>query len=392
MFDGLFNKKVAQAATTVPSKGPIQPQRAPVGSGAPQAGPLELAKESAIGADFQSVVDEAAIVFAGGEEKAAADMLIAFLKQTNGQANRRVWFMLLDLYQALDQQDQYEKLSLMFASRFGTSPPSWEEAMGGAQKAVLGAKSATMGGRNVLIIDGPATNQIIPKAKDFIAASREMKSCKLDISRMKMEQSTLEGIAALQSIMGQLRRYKIAATLMGESHVATWLEKKLQASKAAANPNDTPYWMLSLEILQWRGLMESFEDQSLDYTITYEISGPGWEPSGVMTIEAVAEAEPSPTSPDGSNMIQPDEVITDVSIQRLQESINAALAEKGEARLDFRRVRRMAFSSAGTFLNLLSLLGDKGKMVVIVNPSELILALGDVVGFGQCVTLEERRR
>lgn len=390
VFDNLFNKKSAQAAA--PSKGAAPPQRAPIGSHAPQAGPLELAKESAIGADFQSVVDEAAIIFAGGEERVAAEMLIAFLKQTNGQANRRVWFMLLDLYQALDQQEQYEKLSLMFASRFGTSPPSWEEAVGGgAEKSAGVAKSAVMGGRNVLIVDGPAGEQIGAKSKDFVAASREMRSCKLDVSRMKMEQSTLDGIAALQSIMSQLRRHKVAATLMGENHVASWLDKKMAAVKGDPNPNDTPYWMLSLELLQWRGLMESFEEQSLDYTITYEISGPGWEPSGVMTIAAVGdEAALAPAH--GSSMIEPDEVITDVSIQRLQESISAALADKGEARLDFRRVRRMAFSSAGTFLNMLSLLGERGKRVVIVDPSELILALGDVVGFGQCVTLEERRR
>jgi anti-anti-sigma regulatory factor len=392
VFDSLFNKKAAQSAAAAQPKGPIQPQKAVVGGSISTAGPLALSKESAIGADFQSVVDEAAIVFAGGEEKAAADMLIAFLKQTNGQANRRVWFMLLDLYQALDEKVQYEKLSLMFASRFGTSPPSWEEAIGDSvEKSRMSQKNAASAGRNVLIVDGPATDQIAPKAKDFIAASREMKSCKLDISRMKMDQSTIEGIAALQSIMAQLRKYKVAATLMGENHVAAWLQKKLDASKVSPNANDSPYWMLSLEILQWRGMMDSFEEQSLDYTITYEISGPGWEPSGVMTIESAKEEELAPASV-GGDMIEPDEVISDVSIQRLQELINASLVEKGEARLDFRRVRRMEFSSAGTFLNILSLLGDKGKKVVIVNPSELILALGDVVGFGQCVTLEERKR
>lgn len=391
MFDGLF-KKPGQQAAAATSKAPIQP-RAPVAASA-QPGPVEMGKDSAVGADFQSVVDEAAIVFAGGDEKGAADMLIAFLKQTNGQANRRVWFMLLDIYQALGQKDQYEKLSLMFANRFGTSPPSWEEAVGLSHASASSIGKATVAsGRNVLIIDGPALDQIGAKSKDFVAASREMKSCKLDISRMKMDQSSLQGLSALQSIMAQLRKHKVSATLMGENHVATWLDKKVAAAKEAQNPNDTPYWMLLLEVLQWRGMMDPFEELSLEYTMTYEISGPGWEPSGVMTIEAVSEEEEHAMAVEASGgQIIPEDLITDVSIQRLEEEIKQCIVANGEAKLDFRQVKRMDFSSAGTFLNMLYGMGEKSKSVVIVNPSELILALGDVVGFGQHVTIVPRKR
>lgn len=347
-----------------------------------------------MGSDFQSVVDEAAIVFAGANEKEAADMLIAFLKQTQGQANQRVWFMLLDIYQALNQKDQYEKLSLMFAGRFGTSPPSWEEAVGiTPAEAQAAGKAAVAGGRNVLIIDGPANDQLSAKLKEFVAASREMKSCKLDISRMKMEQSTLEGLTSLHTIMSLLRKHRVAATLMGENHVVTWLDKKVKATKERQDLNDTPYWMLQLEILQWRGLMDDFEDLSLEYTMTFEISGPGWEPSGVMTIEAAAELEEHAGADSGTGQIIPDDLITDVSIQRLEDEIKQSITANGEAKIDFRQVKRMDFSSAGTFLNMLYGMGEeKSKKVVIVNPSELILALGDVVGFGQHVTIVPRKR
>ena len=422
MFDGLFSKKPAQQTAAVPSKAPLQPQK-PAASSPPaaasppaassrqptvpmaskvtavnqehapvMAGPLEMSKEQ-VGADFQSIVDEAAIVFAGGEEKAAADMLIDYLKKTNGQANRRVWFMLLDIYQALGQKEQYEKLSLMFANRFGTSPPSWEEALGEdslkAQATSVAAKSSASG-RNVMIVEGASADSLAGKAKDFIAASREMKSCKLDVSRMKMDQTSIAGIAALQNTMALLRKHKVAATLMGENHVASWLEKKIEATKGNADPSDSPFWMLLLEIYQWRGLMDVFEDMSLEYTMSFEVSGPGWEPSGVMTIEHVAEVEDDAGKNDNDD-ICPDEIITDISIQRMQDSINQAIVEKGVAKLDFRRVRRMAFSSAGTFLTMLASMGDP-KKVVVVNPSELILALGDVVGFGPYVTIIPRKR
>lgn len=391
MFDGLFNKKPGQPANA-PLKAPIPPQRSTPGASAaqPQA---DLGKDNGSG-DFQSVVDEAAIVFAGGEERVAAEMLIDFLKQTNGQANKRVWFMLLDIYQALSQKDQYEKLSLMFANRFGTSPPSWEEAVGvdmDQAKSAASKSSGVSGGKNVMIIEGGGADQIASKTKEFVVASREAKSCKLDVSRMKMDASTLEGITALNTVMATLRKHKVAATLMGENHVAAWLEKKIAATKEMANPSDVPYWYLLLEILQWRGLMDAFEEMSLDFTITFELSGPGWEPTGVMTIEAVVEAvDETPAASDDE--IIPDEIITDVSIQRLQEAISLAMADKGVAKLNFRNVRRMAFSSAGAFLNLLLPLNDKGKNVIIVYPSELIIALGDVVGFGPLVSIVQRKR
>lgn len=416
MFDGLFSKKPTQTPPSQQKAGSAPPQpaqnrptvapQAPPQSRPPAvAGPMEVAKAN-VGADFQSVVDEAAIVFAGGEEKAAADMLIDFLKQTNGQANRRVWFMLLDIYQALTQKEQYEKLSLMFANRFGTSPPSWEEAlgvMGGPSKSASpppssAAKSSQPLGRNVLILEGSAADQLNEKSKDYIAASREMKSCKLDISRMKVDQTSLAGLTYLQGVMFALRKHKVSATLMGENHVAKWLEKKINETKVNADINDSPYWMLYLEILQWRGMMEPFEEMSLEYTMTFEVSGPGWESNGIMTIEAVAEVEEeAPSASSGPapspDEIVPDEIITDVSVQRIQEEIAVAMSEKGMAKLNFRKVRRMAFSSAGAFLNVLGAMGEeKSKRVVIINPSELILALGDVIGFSAYVTIVPRKR
>jgi hypothetical protein len=392
VLDSLFGKKAQSqpGAAKAPVTASTAAAAAAPSLASPMPGPLEVGKEL-MGEDFQNVVDEAAIVCAAGEERSAADMLIAFLRQTNGHANQRVWFMLLDIYQALDEREQYEKLALMFANRFKTSPPSWEQAIGlGAAPEAKPAAS----GRNVLIIEGVAGDHLGARSRDFIAASREMKTCKIDISRMRMEQSPMEGIAALQSIMAQLRKHKVAATLMGESHAVGWLGKKILDTKSQADPGDSPYWMLLLEILQWRGLMESFEDLSLEYTITFEVSGPGWDDNGSMAIEA--GGSDGMDSGSSSDEIVPEDIITDVVVQRMQEAISLALAERGVARLNFQRVRRMDFVSAGTFLNILSDISERGLGKVILDqPSELILALGEVVGFTtqcSCVSIVPRKR
>lgn len=396
MFDGLFKKPVqGQQAAQAAAKTPIQP-RAPTPP--PSAGPMSVSKDNVIGSDFQNVVDEAAIIYAGDDEQSSAtkatEMLLAFLKQTGGQANTKVWFMLLDIYQATGKRDQYEKLSLLFADRFRTSPPSWEDAVG----VSIGEGSSSApgaAGANVLIIDGPANEMLGAKAKAFLVASRGAKNCKLDVSRMKMEPSTLQGVSALFEIMKELRKHKVAATLMGENHVAKWLDKKVQECKALTSPSldDKPYWDLLLEILQWRGLMEQFDDLSLDFTITYELSGPGWEDNGVMTIETVVEVDDVNEAGSSGGVILPESVITDVSVQRLHDEIEQAIANAGEAKIDFQSVRRMDFTAAGTFMNMLVGLGvEKSGKVVMVNPSELIIALGDVLGFTQMITVTPRKR
>lgn len=393
MFENIFGKKNQPAQP----KGPAQPaggRAMPAATPVPAApaapasppptllGPLDIARAASEGADFQSVVDEAAINFASGEEKDAAEMLIRFLTQTKGNADRRVWYVLLDIYHAQGDRKAFEDLGLHFANRFGTSPPSWT-LEGEAEE-----KPATPGGRNVLILEGGVNEALMGRSKDFIAAAREAKACKVDISRMKMEMSDLNGFNALQVIMSQLRKHRVGATLMGENHVANWLKKKVESTKERADIGDSPYWLLLLEILQWRGLMEEFEDLSLDYTMTFEVSGPGWEPQGVMTIETVAEvAEEAP-----SGMIMPDSVVTEASVQRMQEAIAASLAEKGEAKIDFHRVTRMDFMSAGAFLTYLSGLGDQSRQVMLVGPSELILALLDVVGLTPLVRVTPRKR
>lgn len=399
MFDNIFGKK--QQDQTKPGSAPsvklaVQPQqRQPTAKEQPQqapsvSGPLDTAKTGSHSADFQNVVDEAAIIFASGEERAAAEMILKYLNETKGAVDKRVWYMLLDIYHAIGNRDNFEQLSIHFAKRFGTSPPSWGVGVGDEGGASGSAKPAISSGRNVLIIEGGINASVMTKTKEFVHASKEMKTCKIDVSRMRPDSCDLDGFGAFQAVMAQLRKFKVSATLMGEGHVASWLKKRIDATKEKQDLQDSPYWLLFLEILQWRGQMEEFEDVSLEYTMTFEVSGPGWEPSGVMTIEA-GSSPPLEDVPEATGII-PDELVTDVSVQRLQEQINKALKEDGEAKVNFNTVKRMDFSSAGAFLGYVSSLSDEAKKITICGPSELIVALFDVVGLSPLVKFEFRKR
>lgn len=360
------------------------------------AGGRPAAAQSVSVADFQSVVDEAAIIFASGDAKSASSMLVEFLSKTKGNADKRVWYMLLDIYHAIGQKEAFDQLAIHFANRFGSSPPSWDTLGGGggdSAPSAAGSASAPASGGNVLIVEGGATGvHLAGKCKDFIAASKTAKTCKIDVSRMKGDASDAEGLGLLQSTMAQMRKYKVAATLMGENSLANWLKKAVEESKESKNPSFSAHWLLLLEILQWRGMESEFEDLSFEYTVTFEVSGPGWETEGVMTIEAVAEAPEQEDTGSASDRIVPDPLITDMSIQKIKEVLKAAIKEKGEAHIDFSNVKRMEFSSAGTFLGIVMEMNVNPGKIVLDSPSELIVALLDVVGLSPFVSISPRKR
>ena len=411
MLDNLFGKKKENAAQTAQPKRPSEgaattgtvglsamPQGArPHAAGAQPAAQAQAQAQAqaaeTVNMEIQNLVDEAAIFFANGDEQTASDMLVQCLNKTRGNVDKKVWYMLLDMYLAMGKKDRFDQLSLHFANRFGTSPPPWNaEEEAEAPSAHMAEKQQGVAtGKNVLILDGPLNAALGGRFKEFVAASREMKTCKIDISRVRIAQSDKDGMMLMQSMMSQLRKFKVSATLMGENHVVEWLTDKVAKTKLAADLNDSPYWILLLEVLQWRGLMEQFEELSLEYTMTFEVSGPGWETNGVMTIEASAH-EVANEEAEKPEAIILDPLITDMTIQRMQEAINLMLLEKGNVVLDFHKVKRMDFCSAGAFLAYLSTLGLDPRKIIFLGPTELILALMDVVGVTPLVTIVPRKR
>ena len=64
-------------------------------------------------------------------EVSAVDRLIALLQDLNRATHSRAvhWLLLLELYQTLGQQEQFEDLAVDYAVRFEVSPPSWSEVL-----------------------------------------------------------------------------------------------------------------------------------------------------------------------------------------------------------------------------------------------------------------------
>ena len=88
---------------------------------------IEMVDES--GADECAKVLSAARKAKRKLQVSGVDRLIALLQDLNRATHSRAvhWLLLLELYQTLGQQEQFEDLAVDYAVRFEVSPPSWSE-------------------------------------------------------------------------------------------------------------------------------------------------------------------------------------------------------------------------------------------------------------------------
>ncbi len=88
---------------------------------------IEMVDES--GADECAKILSAARKAKRKLQVSGVDRLIALLQDLNRATHSRAvhWLLLLEIYQTLGQQEQFEDLAVDYAVRFEVSPPSWSE-------------------------------------------------------------------------------------------------------------------------------------------------------------------------------------------------------------------------------------------------------------------------
>ena len=76
---------------------------------------------------FPHQIEEAAVLYASGQEQAAKVLLQYLTTQetTSRFQEQLVWWMLFDLLQIQSAHQEFEQLSVQYAVRFETSPPQW---------------------------------------------------------------------------------------------------------------------------------------------------------------------------------------------------------------------------------------------------------------------------
>lgn len=318
----------------------------------------ELPAEAAA-AESAPAVEEAAILHAHGQSAAACGLLAdAVAAQPRG--DRTVWWMLFDLYQLTGRQEAFDSLSIDYASIFETSPPPWDARLADAVSAYSGVTpTATLAG----VLDASAGSQIarIGTAAEGAAVLR------LDFSRVTGVEP--DGCALLHDALRSVQGGR-ELILVGAEELLAHVRDLLEVGRR--EEGEAP-WLLSLELLRLLNREKDFEEASMDYCVTFEVSPPPFTPPG-----KVASTPRQVAAPAADRFLLPHTIGADDA--EVLAGIRAYAARCPAVVFDCSRLARIDYGAGGQLLSLLNELATCDRRIEFRELNHPVAALLRLLG------------
>ncbi len=324
--------------------------------------------DPAANAQTASVIEEIAILFANNQVELARHMLVASLEDI-GQTDRSVWWMLFDLYQISAQQEAFDNLSIDYASRFEVSPPAWvvSEPVAVAEKTVSGLAPTE-------VFSGILDQRVAPQLERMHQLANNHQGLRVDFSRIT--QVDPDGCALLLAELTRLRGQQRELSLVGGSQLAGQIRTIIGLGQREST--EAP-WLLLLELLQLMNKETDFEEASMDYCVTFEVS----PPSFVAPKLTAASRQAAPALSD--HFLLPPVVPS--ACAPLLDAIAAHAQQHQLVALDCSQLARVDFGAAGDLLQRLRPLAEAGKKIEFRHMNHLIAALFNLIGFQAVATI-----
>lgn len=318
------------------------------------------------GEGLGSAVEDAAVLYANGNDAEAEKVLNTVLDDPALGGGEGLWLMLLDLYRLTGQKARFESRVLDYAARFEKSPPPWEDLSGSMRRKRPDSAAPLVNLAGTLSVE--ARSQF----GQIGTIGRKTGAVRIDFSRLRG--ITPEGCELLLETLKQLAKAKVKVLLFGVSQLAGLVQSQIKVEVA----ENEPMWLLLLQLLQYGGEQERFEEVAVDYAVTFEVSPPSWENIPQPEEASVAEAAPA----DEGEGLRFEGEINASNV----DTIRSIAAEAGKAQMvevDCTTLRRMDFVSAGTLFNIVAGLQGQGKLVVLKNVNGMVAGLLRVMGVDQ---------
>lgn len=305
--------------------------------------------------------EEAAMLFANGQDEAVCRTLENAIRNQCAGPGERLWLMLFDVYRLSGKKALFEALELEYAQSFEKSPPGWRD-----KTPSRNPESAAP----ILLFKGDLTG-----GND--AAFDDLRQSLVNSSRLHLDLSKVSGLDAsgCSRLLAQLqlsRKVRNEIDLLGGDRLAVLLEARIEPGRAV----DQGCWLLFLELCQWQGRYEAFEEAAINYAVTFEVSPPSWES---------VPPEPLPSS------VKTDAVGAYPLCGEIKASRFADLSAHADAHdpvlIDCALLTRIDFISAGALLNVLTTIRRGGKQIVFHHPNHLVAELFGIVGLNAVATI-----
>ncbi|MFM9437320.1 ABC-type transporter Mla MlaB component [Janthinobacterium sp. CG_23.3] len=309
-----------------------------------------------------AAVEEIALLYANGQLALAGQMLVDSLADAG--ADRTLWWMLFDLYQITGQQQQFDSLSIDYASRFETSPPAYAAA------AARPADPAYAGAAPTLALAGALDGGIGPAVAQMQRQAGSGPVLRLDLSKVNAVDAA--GCALLLPGLRQLQDGRRELIVVGAAELAARVRAIVQVGR---RDEGEASWLLLLELLQLLKREKEFEEASMDYCVTFEVSPPPY-----VAPERVATAAARQSASAASERFMLPALID--AGGALLEAIDAYAAGDGALVFDCSRLLRIEFGAAGLLLARLQRLAKGGKAIEFRDLNHLVAALLRLLAFG----------
>jgi len=333
-------------------------------------------------------MEEAAILFASGQPDLAEKSLLHITNQENKskQATKAAWWMLFDLYQVTQKKQEFEQLSLNYVSTFEVSAPTWiESTPQQAEPSPLHPDSGTM---PRVLFSGKINDHITNSIKKLRNLSDKHKTLNIEFTRITEVDQI--GCDLLLQELRHLKKSGHKLILSGATELSKHIRKIIQVGRR--DDTEAP-WLLLMEILQFLNEENAFEDLSMDYCITFEVSPPPFVRSVNVTTSAPSEVtvEIAAALIDTPPFLMPK--LIEGKIDQLIKEIVDFSAENNAIKLDCSQLVRVDFSSCGQLLtSLISLTSDGKKTIEFHAINYLVMTLFTAMGYKNIATMYPQKK
>ena len=347
-----------------------------------RAGTIQVATS-----DMPAVIEEAALLFASAHSEVAEQLLEQAIEDDNlGNATANVWWMLLDLYRITNKHQQFDDLSVNYAHKFESSPPAWDEQLTlnpqtDIQLTEVAVPAVSFSGR----LDTTITKHLERAEK---LATRHP-ALRLEFKRVTSVDPVACGL--LWQMLKKLQHSGIDLILVGPTELTDAIRAILCVGR---RDETTAPWLLLLEVLHLLNDERAFEDVSIDYSITFEVSPPPFIPPKSKVIVASGIETPGDLPREQSmknreHFRMP--VLIEGSVNELLLQLQAYASSHNPTFIDCSRLIRMDFNAAGQLMNGLVPLINQGRKIEFHEVNHLVGALFKAMGMQDIVSIFLRK-
>ena len=326
---------------------------------------------------------EAAVLYAANHADAAIALLKNEIRDAMGRNNKQAWLMLFELYQASQNRQEFDALSMLFTVKFEQSPPAWTE---GGEAAGDPRRAQSRERKDYFALKPAADGALAAEIEKFTAFAESQGTVRLDVA--KVAAIGAEEAALLAAALQKLRKKQ---TPMWFNHCEA-LEAVLRAAfNEGATEAQRPFWLLLFELYVLQGKMTEFEELGLEYAVAFEMSPPNWEVyvNPVAAAARTAEGKPDVLAPPEAGFALKG-VVSAASANQMAE-LNGYAAARSEVVVDLGKVLRIDFGYTSAFFDVVKAIQLAGKRVILTNLTELNAALLESLGVNRYAILVRRK-